>query len=283
MASTYKAIFIGNESPYLDVLNKFTELTLIVCKPLRGNGRKYFGSAHRFARENQIPVSAPEVYMSNQVAADVIVVSGYPKRIPKGVIQSARIAAINVHQSLLPAYRGRHPINWAIINGEKYTGVTLHYLNERFDDGQIISQEGVKINKKDTVMDVYRKTTKKGQQLLKGFCLEIGSKKMTGHSQALATATYFPPRVPKDGKINWCEPAGKIYNLVRALAIPYPGAYFYYRKKKLIIEECKALRAGPKKSVLGRPILRNKTCLVKTGTGFLQILKFRNQKISDIC
>ena len=150
----------------LDVLNKFTQLALIVCKPLRGNGRKYFGSAHRFARENQIPVSAPEVYMSNQVAADVIVVSGYPKRIPKGIIHSARIAAINIHQSLLPAYRGRHPLNWAIINGETLTGVTLHYLNERFDDGKIIKQESVKIEKNDTIMDVYQKTAKKGQKLL---------------------------------------------------------------------------------------------------------------------
>ena len=282
MASTYKAIFIGNESPYLDVLNKFTQLSLIVCKPLRGNGRKYFGSALRFARENRIPVSAPEVYMSNEVAADVIVVSGYPKRIPKGIIHSARIAAINIHQSLLPAYRGRHPLNWAIINGETLTGVTLHYLNERFDDGKIIKQESVKIEKNDTIMDVYQKTAKKGQKLLRNFCQEIGSKKILGRKQNLASATYFPPRTPKDGKINWQEPAEKIYNLVRALTFPYPGAYFYYKKKKLIIEECKPLKTGPIELKRGKPIFKNKCCIVKTGMGFLRILRVRNHKLSEI-
>ena len=282
MASTYKAIFIGNESPYLDVLNKFTQLALIVCKPLRGNGRKYFGSALRFARGNQIPVSAPEVYMSNKVAADIIVVSGYPKRIPKGIIQSARIAAINIHQSLLPAYRGRHPLNWAIINGETLTGVTLHYLNERFDDGKIIKQESVKIEKNDTIMDVYQKTAKKGQKLLRNFCQEIGSKKIPGRKQNLASATYFPPRTPKDGKINWQEPAEKIYNLVRALTFPYPGAYFYYKKKKLIIEECKPLKTGPIELKRGKPIFKNKYCIVKTGMGFLRILRVRNHKLSEI-
>ena len=149
----------------METLNKLLELSRVVCEPIRGSSKKNFGSAYQFAKERKIEVVSPAVYIKNPEQADIIVVSGYSKLIPRKVIESSSIATVNIHQSLLPAFRGRHPLNWALINGEAYTGVTIHHLSEGFDEGNIVLQKKVKISDKDTIMDLFWKTTEKGREL----------------------------------------------------------------------------------------------------------------------
>ena len=274
-----ETIFIGNESPYLQTLNKLSDLSSIVCDPIRGTAGKVFGSAHQFAKKKKIAVVLPADFIRSPKQADIIVVSGYSKRIPRKVIDSARVATVNIHQSLLPAYRGRHPLNWAIIKGETHAGVTIHHVNEGFDEGNIILQKKVTISKNDNIMDVYWKATKTGCEMLYSFFDKAKKGNLKGFRQDPKLATYFPPRIPRDGKIDWSEPAEKIYNLVRALTYPYPGAYFYYRRKKMLIEIAKAEKEGPVGSKIGVPTFYRGACFVKTGSGFLKIAKLRNANL----
>ena len=279
----YKTIFIGNESPYLDSIKECSDLALIVCKPIRGNAKKHFGSAFQYAKKNQIPFSTLTDYIQNPQATDVILVSGCTVKIPLNVIRTARVAAINIHQSLLPAYRGRHPINWAIIRGEKNTGVTLHYLTEQFDEGRIIFQNKVKIDYNDTVMDVHRKTVFKGNKLLRYMFRVLKTSSFKSCEQDTKNVTYFPPRAPTDGKINWEDTAENIRNLVRALVYPYPGAYFYCKGLKLVIEKAEVQKSGPKGLLIGQLTFDRKAYMVKTGSGFLIIKEFRNREFTGVC
>ena len=123
------------------------------------------------------------------------------------MIDSARVATVNIHQSLLPTYRGRHPLNWAIIKGETHTGVTIHHINEDFDEGNIILQKKVEILNNDNVMDVYWKATEVVCEMLYGFFDKAKKGNLKGFRQDPERATYFPPRIPKDGKIDWSESA----------------------------------------------------------------------------
>jgi methionyl-tRNA formyltransferase len=277
-----ETVFIGNESPYLEVLNKLSELSKVVCEPIRGASKKIFGSAYQFAKARKIEVVSPAVYIKNPEQADIIVVSGYSKLIPRKVIESSRIATVNIHQSLLPAYRGRHPLNWAIINGEAYTGVTIHHLSEGFDEGNIILQKKVKIFDNNTIMDLYWKTTEKGRELLPPLFRKAKKGDLTGFRQDPKLASYFPPRTPKDGKIDWTESAENVYNLIRALTYPYPGAYFYSHRKKMVIESAQPVREGPPRAKTGVPVFYKGACLVKTGLEFLKITQLRNRSLSEI-
>lgn len=271
-----KVTFLGNESPYLQVIKDQAFLHLVVCEKVSWKVKKYFGSSYDFARRNRIQIMEPHVYVNNPIVTDLIIVSGYPKLIPPKIINHPKIGIVNIHQSLLPAYGGRHPLNWAIINGEKYTGITIHHVNEKFDDGKIIFQERVKIGSEDTIMDVYYKTVEKGKKLLRKLLSTIIKDGINGLVQNKQPGSYFPPRIPKDGRINWKEPAIKIKNLVRALVEPYPGAYFYYKGWKIILENVRVVDNRSIAADIGKPILSNGKVLVKTGSGTLEILKTRN-------
>ena len=189
---------------------------------------------------------------------------------------------LGVHDSLLPEYRGFSPLNWAIINGETHTGVTIHHISEVFDEGNVILQKKVKICNNDHIMDVYWRTTQAACEMLHSFFDRAKNGSLKGFRQNPKRATYFPPRTPKDGKINWSESAQKIYNLIRALTHPYPGAYFYYQRKKLLVEVAKPVQQGPSGAKIGVPVFYKGSCFVKSGSGFLKIIKLRNISLSEI-
>jgi methionyl-tRNA formyltransferase len=271
-----KVTFLGNESPYLQVIKDQSLLHLVVCEKVGWKAKKYFGSSYDFARRNRIQIMEPRIYVNNPIATDLIIVSGYPKLISSRIINHPKIGIVNIHQSLLPAYGGRHPLNWTIINGEKYTGITIHHVNEKFDDGKIIFQERVNIGSEDTIMDVYYKTIEKGRKLLRKLLSTIIKDGINGSVQNKRLGSYFPPRTPEDGKINWKESAVKIKDLVRASAEPYPGAYFYYKGRKIILEDVSIVDNRSIDEDIGKPILVNGKVLVMTGNGTLEILKTRN-------
>jgi methionyl-tRNA formyltransferase len=278
----FETIFIGNESPFLEVLNNISRLSAIVCEPMRGTSKKVFGSGYQFAKEKKIEIISPSVFLKKPRPVDIIVVSGFSKLIPRKVIKSTRVATVNIHQSLLPTYRGRHPLNWSIINGENYAGVTLHHLSENFDEGNIILQKKIKISETDTIMDLYWRTVEKGRELLGTFYENAKKGDIKGIRQNPGLASYFPPRKPREGKINWREPAINIHNLIRALTYPYPGAYFYYKRKKWVIEEAQVISKGPSDSKIGEPVFYEDDCFVKTGSEFIEIKRLRNHKLIEI-
>jgi methionyl-tRNA formyltransferase len=270
--------FIGNEPPFLEVISRNSHLQLVVCKKVSSRAKSFFGSSYDYARRNNIQIISPEDYFNNPAPTELIIVSGYPGLIPSKIINHPEIGIINIHQSFLPAYRGRHPLNWAIINGEKHTGITIHHINERFDDGNIIFQEKVVIEENDNIMDVYFRTVEKGKEMLQKALNIVGKNEFKGFEQNKQLATYFPPRKPEDGEINWADSAVRIRNLIRALVEPYPGAYFFYEGKTVIVDNVEVLCECRSSCDIGKPFVIDGSVVVKTGEGFLKILKTRNKR-----
>lgn len=282
--SRLDVIFLGNELPYLEVIDLYANLTVLVSEEMRGRkARACFGSAYSWAKKKGRRVISPAAFYQQPEKADLYIVSGFSRLIPLRISSVPSLGTINIHQSFLPAYRGRHPLNWVLVNGEKSTGVTIHHVNEKFDDGKIIVQQRVKIAPDDTVLDVQWNTVAAGKKLLKQVFSMIGTREFEGFSQDLSRASYFKSRTPGDGKINWNLPAGTIRNLVRSLVDPYPGAYFYFQGKKIVVDEVAVSGKAPDQSVkIGVPFTRNGKWYVKTGDGLLEVRAIRNKAGFDL-
>ncbi|MBI5436060.1 MAG: formyltransferase [Nitrosomonadales bacterium] len=132
--------------------------------------------------------------------------------------------AFNMHGSLLPKYRGRVPVNWAIIHGETETGATLHYMTEKPDNGAIVAQQAVPILPDDTALEVFQKVTVAAEIALNDILPALLAGTAPAIPQDLSQGAYFGGRKAEDGIIDWSQDARSIHNLVRAVAPPYPGA-----------------------------------------------------------
>ena len=133
--------------------------------------------------------------------------------------------AYNMHGSLLPRYRGRVPVNWAIIHGERETGATLHQMVEKPDAGGIVARQAVPILPDDTSLDVFNKVTLAAEMALDRVLPALLAGRASAEPQDLAAGSYFGGRRAEEGRIDWTRPAAEIHNLIRAVAPPYPGAF----------------------------------------------------------
>jgi len=169
---------------------------------------------------------------------DVIMVAGWYYMVPEKIRDLARYGAWGLHGSLLPKYAGSAPLVWAMIKGEKKTGVTLFKLDNGIDSGDIISQQPFSIGHDDTIKEVYDKATNISKEILVKALKNINRIKFK--KQNRKKARIFPPRHPDDGKIDFSKSALEIYNFIRAQSFPYPGAFIRTRDgKKLVIEKCR--------------------------------------------
>jgi methionyl-tRNA formyltransferase len=148
----------------------------------------------------------------------------YRKMLKAPLLASAARGALNMHGSLLPKYRGRAPVNWAVLHGERETGATLHYMTEKPDNGDIVAQTAVPILPDDTAHDVFAKVAVAAELTLNGVLPALVAGTAPRRRQDLAQGAYFGGRKPEDGRIDWRQDAAAIHNLVRAVAPPYPGA-----------------------------------------------------------
>ena len=152
--------------------------------------------------------------------------------------------ALNMHGSLLPKYRGRVPVNWAIIQGETETGATLHYMTEKPDNGDIVGQMPVPILPDDTAQEVFDKVTVAAELTLHRALPSLVDGTAPRIRQNLALGGYFGGRKPEDGRIDWTRGATDIHNLVRAVAPPYPGAFTASEAGHLVIHRTRVINAG---------------------------------------
>jgi UDP-4-amino-4-deoxy-L-arabinose formyltransferase/UDP-glucuronic acid dehydrogenase (UDP-4-keto-hexauronic acid decarboxylating) len=155
--------------------------------------------------------------------------------LPDDVLRLAPLGAYNVHGALLPKYRGRAPVNWMLINGEREGGVTLHHMVARADAGDVVGQRAVEISDEDTALSLYRRIVPLGVELIREFHPMIVTHCAPRRPQNLAAGSYFGRRRPEHGRIDWRWPARRIFNLVRALTHPYPGAFCFLDGRKLYI------------------------------------------------
>jgi len=191
----------------------------------------WFDSVARTAADYDIPAitpadpSLPDVVA--RVAAcrpDFLFSFYYRLMLKPALLALASRGALNMHGSLLPKYRGRAPVNWAIMHGETQTGATLHYMTEKPDQGDIVAQIAVPILPDDTAREVFDKVTLAAEQTLHDALPALVAGKAPRWPQDLRRGSYFGGRKPEDGVIDWSKSATEIHNLVRALAPPYPGA-----------------------------------------------------------
>jgi methionyl-tRNA formyltransferase len=191
----------------------------------------WFDSVAAAAAEHGIPVLSPADPNVAEIVAQVAAVrpdflfSFYYRLMLKApLLALAPQGALNMHGSLLPKYRGRVPVNWAIIHGETETGATLHYMTEKPDNGDIVAQVAVPILPDDTAKEVFDKVTVAAELALDGALPALLAGSAPRRAQDLRLGAYFGGRRPEDGVIDWSKSATEIHNLVRALAPPYPGA-----------------------------------------------------------
>ena len=179
--------------------------------------------------------------------ADLIFSFYYRRMLPQTILNHAGKGSFNMHGSLLPKYRGRSPVNWAILKGETETGATLHEMTAKPDAGRIVDQERVPIGPDDTAVEVFRRVTDAAEVVLKRSLPFLLSGKAALKKQELSKGSYFGGRKPEDGRIDWSKSAQEIHNLVRAVAPPYPGAFAdglkVFRTK--IDLQLKAKKSGP--------------------------------------
>ncbi len=236
----------------------------------------WFRSVAALAAEYDIPVHTPEsvntpewIDRIRSWEPDIIFSFYYRNMIAEEILRIPRLGAFNMHGSLLPKYRGRVPINWAVLRGETETGVTLHHMVKRPDAGDIVDRERIPIKPGDTALDVFRSAIPAARKVLERQLGAITAGTAPRMQQNEAQATYFGGRKPEDGRIDWTKDAQSIYNLVRAVTHPYPGAFTVIEGKKLFLWEVRPLA-----ELSGRPgeVLSSAPLRIAAGTGALEVL-----------
>ena len=174
---------------------------------------------------------------------DLFILAGYNQILKKTLLSLPARGAINLHGGKLPEYRGVAPINWQIINGEAEGGCAILFVDEGIDTGDIIAQELYEITTEDTAATVLEKTIEIFPRMLIKVVDEIGKGVVKRIKQDPLKGCYYTRRYPRDGRILWEEmTAFNVYNLVRALTKPYPGAFSFYKSSKIIINKASLLQ-----------------------------------------
>lgn len=166
---------------------------------------------------------------------DFILAIGWYYMIPKSMLNLAAKGGAGIHASLLPKYRGNAPLVWAMINGEKETGISFFYFADGVDEGDIIAQERFAIEEQDYISDVLEKTKAASLKILKEYIPKLADGTAPRTAQDHTQATLFPKRSPEDGLIDWSWSSERIRNFIRAQSKPYPGAFTYIGAKKVTI------------------------------------------------
>ncbi|MDP2216506.1 MAG: methionyl-tRNA formyltransferase [Methanolobus sp.] len=237
-----RVAFFGNNCKVLECLSSVSDIIAVFTRPDDGRD-KNVTMVKDYSSPLGIPVFQPtkkELFsytdFLQKADLDLIIVCGYKFIIPKEIFLIPGSGTINIHPSMLPRYRGQHVINWAIINGETETGVTLHFMDETLDTGDIIVQKAVPIDFEDSANDLHDRIYEEACCLLRQLLIDFSNgKRLERKSQVSLNATFFKPRKPEDGLIEWDKSSLEIYNLIRALSKPWPGAYTYFKGYKVVI------------------------------------------------
>jgi len=243
-----KVLFMGTPlfaMPSLQALiNSGCQILGVVTQPDRpkGRGRKLVSSpVKELALKEGLTVFQPEKIRSEPfidalscLSPDVIVVVAFGRILPSQVLTIPSLGSVNVHGSLLPAYRGAAPVNWAVVKGETVSGVTTMLMDEGLDTGDILLKRDVKIETSDTSESLYHTLSIEGAELLVETLDRLRSNQIKPIKQDNSRASYAPALKKKDGLINWSNDAADIVNLIRGM-LPWPTAHTLFKGKTLKI------------------------------------------------
>ena len=211
----------------------------------------FYGSVAQLCARKGIAVHAPEdvnhplwIERIAKLNPDYLFSFYYRNLLAEPLLAVARKGAFNLHGSLLPTYRGRAPANWVLVNGEKETGVTLHRMVKRADAGAIVAQQRVAIERSDTALTLHGKLREAASSLLRDTLPQLIQGKINETAQDESKATVFGRRTAADGKLLWDKPAETLFNLVRAVTQPYPGAFCAVGEHKLIVWSAEVVKGN---------------------------------------
>jgi methionyl-tRNA formyltransferase len=202
----------------------------------------WFAPVRQLAFDHYLPVYQPGdpndpafVSAMQALQPDFLFSCYYRHMLKQPLLNLPRLGALNLHGSLLPRYRGRCPLNWVLVFGETETGVTLHYMEDKADRGDIVGLKRVPITIEDTALTLFAKMTVAAGTLFRETYPLLRTGQAPRHPQDHAQASYFGGRTPADGRLDWTQPATAVHNLMRAVTHPYPGAFTHLAGRKLYI------------------------------------------------
>ncbi len=233
------------------LLSGGVEVPLVVTVADDPRETRWFASVADAAADYGIATIKPQDVNSSEVVSrisalqpDFVFSFYYRSMLGAGLLHAARRGALNMHGSMLPRYRGRAPVNWAILQGERETGATLHYMVDRADAGDIVDQFAVPILEDDDAREVFGKVTVAAELVLSRSLPGLLAGTAPRRPQPLLPGQYFGRRRPEDGRIDWSQPARRIHDLVRAVAPPFPGAFASVGTERWWIHKTRVAAAG---------------------------------------
>jgi methionyl-tRNA formyltransferase len=276
-----KIIFAGTTEfgiPALEMLMKEHDLSLVITQPDRPVGRKKILSSPaikiwamakgiKTVQPEKIADASPEI---QAIDPDLLIVAAYGQIIPKHILEIPKHGSINLHSSLLPKYRGASPIQAALLNDEKETGVTIMRMDEKLDHGAIYSQTKVAIEENDNYSSLHEKLATTAAELLAKTIPQILDNLLTPKEQDHSQATIVTNINRDHAKIDWTQPARKILSKIKALN-PEPGTWTTLNKKSVKIMAAEEARSG-RVDLPGKIYADGKDCLVKCGDYSLKLL-----------
>jgi methionyl-tRNA formyltransferase len=262
-----RIVFFGYSEVGFDCLSLLVErganVVALITHQDDPNEKIWFKTPAAVAKANEIPIFTPDTINTpewiERIAAfrpELILSVYYRQMISMNILGVARLGAFNLHGSLLPKYRGRAPINWAVLHGESRIGMTLHRMVQRADAGPIIDQEGVDLGPRDTAEQAFRKVLPCASRILARQFDALLAGNVREAPQDESQATYFSGRKPEDGRIAWTHTSSQIFNLVRAVTDPYPGAFTEFEGARLMVWWAETDSAALREIALvpGRPV-----------------------------
>ena len=285
-----RVVFMGTPAfavPSLEALaNSDHEVVGVVTQPDRPKGR---GQAvvpcpvKELALAKGLPVSQPEKVKSpdflrqlSDWKPDVIAVTAFGRFLPKAILDLPPMGCVNVHGSLLPAYRGAAPIQWALIHGDTETGITTMLMDEGMDTGAVLLQQTVPIEPEDTALELGARMAQAGGALLVETLTRLAAQTVVPREQDHSRATVAPLLTKEDGVIDWTQSATEIANRIRGLS-PWPGSYTFHHEHRLIIRKGRVDTQGGPGGGGRRPgtilAVGPKSFWVETGEGRIEVLE----------
>ncbi|MDF1616149.1 methionyl-tRNA formyltransferase [Petrocella sp. FN5] len=288
-------LFIGSKLGY-EAIKILTELNchiehVFIEKEHEHEHEKYYAKSKDHCEIYKIPfsINAGNREIQNTIeeidAFDYVMSFGYRRMISELAIKKASISALGTHFSPLPRYRGFAPLNWVLINGEDETAVNLFYLDEKVDNGDIIASRKVKIDNLDDINSLYEKCIVAFTGMMKEAIPLIESKSFQPKKQDESKATYTCARNPEDGLIDWNWDSRRIYNFVRALTYPFPGAFTFLDGKRVIIWSCEEYEIPKYEGIIpGKviKIIKDSGVVVLCGEGAILIKDIATEEQQNI-
>lgn len=272
-----------------ELLRQGHEVAAVVTHEDDPNEEIWFQSVPQLARAHGLPTHTPDdpnapefLDLIRGLQPDLLFSFYYRHMLKAPLLAIPKRGCLNLHGSYLPKYRGRCPANWVLVNGETEAGVTLHYMVEKPDAGDIVAQRKVPIAFEDTALTLYGKMTAAAQGMFAQVLPQLAAGTAPRTPQDQSQASYYGGRKPADGRFDWHWPALRIYNLVRAVTHPYPGAFTELGEGKLLVWRCLPLAEASSEAPGTVTALRPEGPVVACGEGQLLLATVQVQGETEI-